>query len=48
MLSSLGDAGFFILVGALAAALALPGPGAWAIVARLFGWKRIVVRRPPL
>jgi uncharacterized membrane protein YphA (DoxX/SURF4 family) len=30
-----------ILLAAIGAALALLGPGAWSIDARLFGWKRI-------
>lgn len=30
-----------ILLGALGAALAMIGPGAWSVDARLFGWKRI-------
>jgi uncharacterized membrane protein YphA (DoxX/SURF4 family) len=33
-----------ILLAAIGAALALLGPGAWSIDARLFGWKRINVR----
>jgi uncharacterized membrane protein YphA (DoxX/SURF4 family) len=31
----------YILLGTLGAALAMLGPGAWSIDARLFGWKRI-------
>ena len=31
----------FILLGTLGVALALLGPGAWSVDARLFGWKRI-------
>jgi putative oxidoreductase len=30
-----------ILLGSLGAALAMLGPGAWSVDARLFGWKRI-------
>jgi uncharacterized membrane protein YphA (DoxX/SURF4 family) len=33
-----------LLVTAIGAALALVGPGAWSIDARLFGWKRIDLR----
>jgi len=39
--SGSGDFGFYILLGTLAAALALVGPGAWSIDARLFGFKRL-------
>jgi uncharacterized membrane protein YphA (DoxX/SURF4 family) len=36
-----GDPWMSILVGTLGAALALIGPGAWSVDARLFGWKRL-------
>jgi hypothetical protein len=39
-----GDFWFHILLGTLGIALALLGPGAWSVDARLFGWKRIDIR----
>jgi len=33
-----------VLLATIGAALALTGPGAWSVDARLFGWKRIEVR----
>jgi uncharacterized membrane protein YphA (DoxX/SURF4 family) len=34
----------YVLLGTLGAALAMLGPGAWSVDARLFGWKRIDLR----
>ena len=31
----------YLLFGSLGAAMAMLGPGAWSVDARLFGWKRI-------
>jgi putative oxidoreductase len=39
-----GDPLTHILLGTLGAAVALVGPGAWSVDARLFGWKRINIR----
>ncbi|HEU4892340.1 MAG TPA: hypothetical protein VFT47_12370, partial [Vicinamibacterales bacterium] len=33
-----------VLLATIGATLALVGPGAWSIDARLFGWKRIELR----
>ena len=42
-ISQPGDPWASILLGTIGAALALVGPGAWSVDARLFGWKRIEV-----
>ena len=33
-----------ILLAAMGVALAMIGPGVWSLDARLFGWRRIVIR----
>jgi len=43
IISQPGDPWADILLGTIGATLALVGPGAWSIDARLFGWKRIDV-----
>ena len=43
------DARQALLLGSIGVALALLGPGAWSVDARLFGWKQIEIpnRKPP-
>ncbi len=41
---SSGDPWRWIMLATLGAALALIGPGAWSMDARLFGWRRLEIR----
>ena len=41
--ASPGDVAFYALLGTVAIALALVGPGAWSIDARLFGMRQIKI-----
>jgi uncharacterized membrane protein YphA (DoxX/SURF4 family) len=43
IISRQGDPASDILLCTLALAIALLGPGAWSVDARLFGWKRIEI-----
>jgi uncharacterized membrane protein YphA (DoxX/SURF4 family) len=40
-----GDKWLWLLLGTIAGALAMLGPGRWSIDARLFGWKRVEAPR---
>jgi putative oxidoreductase len=42
-ISQPGDPWAHVLLASIGAGLALTGPGAWSIDAKLFGWKRIDV-----
>jgi putative oxidoreductase len=46
IISRHGDPASDILLCVLALAIALLGPGAWSVDARLFGWKRIDIGPP--
>jgi putative oxidoreductase len=41
---SSGPPRYWIMLATLGAAVALIGPGAWSIDARLFGWRRLEIR----
>jgi putative oxidoreductase len=41
---SSGDPWRWIMMATLGAAVALIGPGAWSLDARLFGWRRLEIR----
>jgi uncharacterized membrane protein YphA (DoxX/SURF4 family) len=44
MFLHVGDPWMYLLLATLSAALAMLGPGAWSVDARLFGWKRLDIR----
>ena len=41
-----GDPWIYILLGTIAVAVAMLGPGFWSVDARLYGWKRIDLTNP--
>jgi len=42
----IGDPWIYILLGTIAVAVAMLGPGFWSVDARLYGWKRIDLPNP--
>jgi putative oxidoreductase len=42
----LGDPWIYILLGTIAVAVAMLGPGFWSVDARIYGWKRIDLPSP--
>ena len=42
--SQTADRWYCVMIGMLGLALALLGPGAWSIDARLFGWRRLEIK----
>jgi uncharacterized membrane protein YphA (DoxX/SURF4 family) len=44
LVTKAGDHWSSILLAAMSVALAMIGPGVWSLDARLFGWRRIVIR----
>ena len=41
-----GDPWIYILLGTIAVAVAMLGPGLWSVDARIYGWKRIDLPNP--
>jgi uncharacterized membrane protein YphA (DoxX/SURF4 family) len=44
LITKSGDPWSSILLAAVGVALAMIGPGVWSLDARLFGWRRILIR----
>jgi putative oxidoreductase len=41
-----GDPWIYVLLGTIAVAVAMLGPGLWSVDARIYGWKRIDLPNP--
>jgi len=44
LITKSGDLWSSVLLAAVGVALAMIGPGVWSLDARLFGWRRILIR----